>query len=62
MFKNTSIRVGDDESVGVCVKVGDLHADFLGLKARDWADLGHEQDYVAHVDVVADSVENEKEV
>ena len=54
--------MGDDEGVGGRVQVGHLHTDLLGLQARDGVDLGHEEDDVAHVDVVAQTVEDEEQV
>ena len=54
--------MGDDEGVGGGVQVGHIHADLLRLKSGHGVDLGHEEDDVAHVDVVAQTVEDEEEV
>ena len=49
-----------DESVGAGVKVGNINVHLLVLQAGDGADLGHEEDDVAHVDVIAEAVEDEE--
>ena len=54
--------MGDDESVGGGVQVGNINVDLLVLQSGHGADLGHEEDDVAHVDVVAQTVEDEEEV
>ena len=54
--------MGDDESVGGGVQVGNIHVDLLVLQSGHGADLGHEEDDVAHVDVVAQAVEDEEQV
>ena len=54
--------MGDDEGVGGGVEVGHVHIDLLVLDAGHGADLGHEEDEVAHVDVVAQAVQDEEEV
>ena len=52
----------DDEGVGGGVQVGHVHVHLLVLQAGDWVDLGHEEDQVAGVNVVAQAVDDEEEV
>ena len=54
--------MGDDEGVGGRVQVGNINVHLLILQSGHGADLGHEQDDVAHVDVVAQTVEDEEQV
>jgi len=54
--------VGHDESVGGGVQVGNINVDLLVLQSGHGADLGNEEDDVAHVDVVAEAVEDEEQV
>ena len=54
--------MGDNESVGAGVQIGNVDVDLLILQARHGADLGHEENDVAHVDVVAQAVQDEEEV
>ena len=62
ILENSGLSVGDDESVGGGVQVGQLHADLLVLQPGHGADLSHEEDDVAHVDVVAQAIEDEEQV
>ena len=52
----------DYERVGGGVQVGNINVDLLVLQSGHGADLGHEEDDVAHVDVVAETVEDEEQV
>ena len=54
--------MGHDQGVGAGVEVGHVHADLLVLKSRDGTHLGHEEDKVAHVNVVAQTVQDEEKV
>ena len=62
ILENTTISVGHDQGVGAGVKVGHIYADLLVLQSGDGTHLGHEEDEVTHVNVVAQSVDDEKEV
>ena len=52
----------DDERVGGGVQVGNINVDLLVLQSGHGTDLGHEEDDVAHVDVVAETVQDEEQV
>lgn len=52
----------DDQCVGGGVQEGDVHIHFLVLESGDGVDLGHEEDEVAGVNVVAEAVNDEEEV
>ena len=54
--------MGHDKSVGGGVQVGNINVDLLVLQPGHGTDLGHEEDDVAHVDVVAETVEDEEQV
>ena len=61
-FNNTSISVGDDQGVAGGVQVGDVHVHLLVLDSGDRVDLGHEEDQVALVNIVAQDVDDEEQV
>ena len=54
--------MGENKSVGGGVQVGNVNVHLLVLQSGHRADLGHEEDDVAHVDVVAQAVEDEEQV
>ena len=51
-----------NEGVGAGVKVGDVNIDLLVLNTRHGTDLGHEENQITHVNVVAETVNDEEEV
>lgn len=53
ILENSRSSVGDNKSVGGGVQVGNINVHLLVLQSGHGADLGHEEDDVAHVDVVA---------
>ena len=61
-LNDSSIGGGHNQGVGAGVEVGHVHADLLVLKPGDGTHLGHEEDKVTHVNVVAQTVNDEKEV
>ena len=54
--------VAEDQGVGGGLQVGGVGRHALGVDAGEGVQLGHEQDEVAHVDVVAQAVQDEEEV
>ena len=61
-LNDSSIGGGHNQGVGAGVEVGHVHADLLVLKPGDGTHLGHEEDKVTHINVVAQTVNDEKEV
>ena len=59
---DAGVCVGEDESVGGGLQVGGVGRHALGVDAGEGVQLRHEQDEVAHVDVVAQAVQDEEEV
>ena len=62
LLHDPGVSVGEHEGVGGGLQVGGVHIDLLDVNVRDGVDLSHEQDEVAHVDVVAEAVDDEEEV
>ena len=60
---DASLSVTEDQSVGPSLKVGGVNIDLLSVNVRQGGmELGHEQDKVTHVNVVAEAVNNEEKV
>ena len=62
-LQDASLSVAEDQGVGACLQVGGVNVHLLGVNVGDgWVELVHEEDEVAHVDVVAEAVDDEEEV
>ena len=62
LLHDPGVSEGEHEGVGGGLQVRGVGIDLLDVNIRDGVDLSHEQDKVARIDVVAETVDDEEEV